>query len=366
MVKRAAVKDYRVAKSAKGEDGTAVPSKAVVPTDPCVEACEPLIEAFNEVDTLSEVSRDMLIAALPYVLRAPEGERHPFQANILKIVYDVFAEVQAVRRRALQVAEQALADLDAKANASEQRLEEAKAKTVAADEAREHKQHAYECSLDALAKKRKSVEEAKCKVKELDLDRKECNDKLAKFEEVLAETWRPLVAATFDNYRQRDAAVKKYFRLLDQYGDMVDSHSVALQIVFKSKPDERGEFAQMALEAAETVHAEHLDALKQTIAAFVGSPGTDALTMAEAAAAAAQTEHDAAQEASFAAQNEWAELQTDADCIKHEIQCLGPMKKKIEKDLQVAKDKLETLLQVPAKLAELHAGLTIPSGELGA
>ncbi|CAE8642340.1 unnamed protein product [Polarella glacialis] len=142
--------------------------------------------------------------------------------------------------------------------------------------------------------------------------------------------------------------------MLDKLG-LDASLKGGLPVALKTKPGERGKFAEKTVEYAETVLMKHVAALVEKLVGMEGEATTrsQAVVDAEAALTTAAQVNDQSADALLAAENVLAEKSKELTATMRAEKALLPKSKQLNATLEVAKENLAEVQALAAKFESL-------------
>lgn len=250
-----------------------------LPTDPFLEEISPLLELLEE----AEEGNEMLKAVAPHCLRSTKEERHAYQSAMVDVLEKVLLNIEAQRKGVVEATQKSLEEAEAAQEASAATLREANDKVnqqLAERSGKEATLRELEASVD---EKSKQLAEKQENEKSLEADQAQTLHKKDESQKFAAEKWEPLKSGSFSgkDWRERNKVIDMAVQALDEMG-LDASLKSCLPTALKTKPAERGRFAQKAVEFAEVVMSSFLENTEQKIANF----GLETTTRADATAAA--------------------------------------------------------------------------------
>jgi len=321
-------------------------------------------------DVLQLVQADpALSAALPHALQAPPSERHAFQQKVVDAAEAFIANLEEAAQRDFEAAEAAVVSTDADRSKLEADVAEARAVEVARASDKEQKAAEVVAQQELATAAAQKVELAKARLSELEASRDALRQTHAVFQAGPADLWEPLKASSLPpaQWRERNKRVAALLRLLEACG-VPPSLAAAAEAALKVKADARGSFAQLAITAAEEAYKAKLAAQKGELSeADSGIVAQEAaIQVAEAEHAEAMAKADSALEASFAAQNTWAEQTTVVVGLAGDLSSFGGVAEARAAAAEEAQRRLEHVRDVSQKMRVLAAGAEEKHGEADA
>eukprot|EP00930_Biecheleria_cincta_P017566 TRINITY_DN13921_c0_g1_i1.p1 TRINITY_DN13921_c0_g1~~TRINITY_DN13921_c0_g1_i1.p1 ORF type:complete len:401 (-),score=131.88 TRINITY_DN13921_c0_g1_i1:207-1340(-) len=281
MGKRAAAAPAAdVSKARKEPKLTAPPA----PTDPFLEEISPLLELLGEGGD----GHEMLQAVIPHCLRNAKEERHAYQSAMIDVLEKVLLDIELQHKGTVEATQQSLAEAEAAQESSAATLRETNDKVKEREEAKvemDKTLHELEASAD---EKSKQLAESQANEKSLEVERMETLHKKDECQKFRVEKWEPLKSGSFTGkeWRERNKVIDVALQALDEMG-MDASLKSCLPTALKTKPAERGRFAQKAIEFTEIVMSRFQESTEQKIAGF----DQEAVSRATATAAAKEVLH---------------------------------------------------------------------------
>lgn len=276
MGKRAAATPAAdVAKASKEAKLPAPP----VPADPFLEEISPLLELLDEAGE----GHEMLKAVVPHCLRSTKEERHAYQSGMVDVLEKVLLDIELQRKGAVEAAQKSLAEAEVaqESSAATLRQTDDKVKEQQANkEAKDQTLHELEASANDASKQ---LVEKQANEQSLEAEQAASVLKKDETQKLIVEKWEPLKSGSLTGkvWRERNKCIDMALQALDEMG-LDTSLKSCLPTALKTKPAERGRFAQKAVEFSEVVMKNFLESTEQQIADF----GQEAVSRAQATAAA--------------------------------------------------------------------------------
>eukprot|EP00435_Cladocopium_sp_Y103_P044982 s968_g12.t2 len=311
---------------------------------------------------IGEMSKSMLLNMAPYSL---VDSPHEFQLKTKEMLKGV---VDMVDKDHAEKFEEAKASL--KSNQSE--LEEA-TKTVAttgeeataAKTVKQEKAEALQTAKKEVSTAKEEVAAAKRKEESLETERAAVVAEGAEYEGVLEKEWAVLKAGSLDGkkWRERAKHIDFVLKMLEPSG-LDSALAGALPIAFKTKPAERGPFAEKAITYAEDLLQKAVIKLRERLNGFEAEASARSKAVADAEdvlQAALKTEEQKKEEYQAAQENE-SEKALALSSAKKTEKALGPKVKKAEAALAEAESGLEEVRKLAAEFKQLIEGGTFSLG----
>jgi len=292
----------------------------VATVDPFLEELSPVLALLDEASQADDSCREMLKAMAPHALRACKEERHSYQATMVDVLEKVLMHAKAEREEAETAAKKLLADAEAQKETSTATLAEA---TETAEQQKQEKdaKDAIRLELEAVvaaASETLGIEEEH--LKSLGGEQAKVLEEKDESHKFTSEKWEPLKAFTFSGkeWRERNKTIDTALQVLSSMG-LDASLKAALPTALKTKPSERGRFANKAVEFAEVVMSRHLQGIADKVSNFdqeaasraqAVASAQEALKLAETALEEGIAAAEAAQESLKEAETKQKEAET--------------------------------------------------------
>jgi hypothetical protein len=249
---------------------------------------------------------------------------------MIDVLEKLLLDMEVQRKGAVEAAQKSLAEAEAAQESSAATLRETDDKVKeqqAEKDAKDKTLHELEASVDD---KSKQLVEKQANEKSLEAEQAATMLKKDETQKFMAEKWEHLKAGSFtkQEWRERNKVIGLALQALDQMG-LDASLKSCLPTALKTKPAERGRFAQKAVEFSEVVMKHFIETTEQKIADF----GQEAVSRAQAVAAA-KVDLDTAE----------AELQKGQTAVKEAKDALT--------DAQIAQSNAQVAHEVAPKTVE--------------
>lgn len=219
---------------------------------------QPVLEAIQHpLADLSEATRKMILAALPWSLAVPADQRHESQQAIVRMISEIVEAVMAKLQETLASETGKVDKLESRKTALDDAAQKAEADTVEASGIVEGSQARLSQAQEAQAAKTAAVQDAEAAEKRVAAELEATRASITEFEEVLTNSFAKLRDATFED-GEAEALVEKVMAM-GRACSMEDSLLATLPACLARR--ERGAFDQQVLEQAEQT-------LRQKVAGF--------------------------------------------------------------------------------------------------
>lgn len=372
MGKRAAAKaaSPTKAKAARKLDEDTTPKQAKTPPrkseegslkvpqvdDEFAKTCRPVLDLINLDSDLSEECREMLSAMTPFCLKGVGGASHKYQERMAEVLQKLAADVEASRKSALEVAETELAELGREQESSVTATAAAEAADNAARAVRDESDKVMKSSEQAVEEAEKQLQAAKDSAERVEMDRSVLVAEKIEYEEIIEQHWTALKAGSMTgNWRERNRTIDGLLEVLEKTG-LDESLRGALPVALKTKPAERGAFAERAVTFAEELLQKHVASLGEKLDGFEGEASNRAKAVEDAKAVVeeAKKEKSQSQEKFIEAENFLLEKTTALTEAKSAQQSFGPKTEEAAGALDEAKTCLEEAQGLIAQFARLR------------
>jgi len=262
---------------------------------------QPVLEAIHHPRAdLSEATRKMILAALPWSLAVPADQRHEAQQAIVRMTSEIVEAVMAKLQESLAAETGKVDELEGSKTTLDDTAQKAEAAAAEASGIVEGSQARLAQAQEAQAAKTAAVQDAEAAEKRVAAELAATRASITEFEEVLTNSFAKLRDATFEE-GEAEALVEPVLAM-GRACSMEDSLLATLPACLARR--ERGAFDQQVLEQAEQT-------LRQKVAGF-----GEAAVASEAQFATCQASVGAAKselEAAVGAQSEAAEQARSAE-----------------------------------------------------
>eukprot|EP00747_Dinoflagellata_sp_TGD_P089254 gnl/TRDRNA2_/TRDRNA2_164256_c0_seq2.p1 gnl/TRDRNA2_/TRDRNA2_164256_c0~~gnl/TRDRNA2_/TRDRNA2_164256_c0_seq2.p1 ORF type:complete len:383 (-),score=164.94 gnl/TRDRNA2_/TRDRNA2_164256_c0_seq2:95-1243(-) len=352
----------RVASKAKAAP-KAKAAKADV--DPIFEEVAPVTEIVGQAE-LPDTCKEMLEAMAPYCLKTPDGERTELQQTMVGILEEVATDVQARQSEAVAGIEKQLAEIEVEQVTAVEALEAANKLKCEQRDVKNTKDTELQAASGELNKAKSDLEAETKKQEALGDEHKENVARKEQLQQTAQEKWAPLKDGSFPgkDWRERNKAIDAALKPLENVG-LDGSLLASLPVALKTKADQRGMFAQKALEFGEAAFDKQIKALEQQIA-NVDNEAAERARAVEAAKAVVETAEGRREECTTVLSEakklleELTKKHAEAQKASKEM---GPKAKALEKSLQAEKKLLENIQVLSSKFQELRERKPAPVEE---
>eukprot|EP00933_Yihiella_yeosuensis_P075653 TRINITY_DN850_c0_g1_i2.p1 TRINITY_DN850_c0_g1~~TRINITY_DN850_c0_g1_i2.p1 ORF type:complete len:385 (-),score=144.80 TRINITY_DN850_c0_g1_i2:341-1495(-) len=331
-----------------------------------VEQCAPVLELIGQASELSDSCREMLAAVSPFLFSTAKDVRHEYQAKLVDVLSTVVSGVEAERSAAVTAAEAEIQDLASEKESATAAVGTTTASADAARQDRDAKETSLREAEAATSAAGEALKAAQHSVANLETERAEHTSEKAEYETLLADTWAQLKEGAIpgQKWRERAKLIQGLLEMLDKCG-LDESLKGGLPVALKTKPSDRGKFAERCVNYAEELLKKHVSDKETKLGGMdaEGEARAKALTDAEAALKDAQETRSKSEEAFIAAENVLLEKDADAKTAKKEEKAFEPRSKQLNASLAFAKSSLEEVVALKAKFHELVEGPAQPSAE---
>jgi len=253
---------------------------------------QPVVEAVQHPGAeLSEATRSMLLAALPWSLPVPADQRHVAQEAIVRMTGEVLATVQARLQEALASETSAAEELIAAQSKLEADAQQAEASAGEASKAVDASKERLSQVESAQAAKTSDLQEAEAAEQRVAAELTTTRSSIADFEEVLANSFIKLRDASFED-SEAEGLIEKVMAM-GKACTLEESLLATLPACLAKR--ERGAFDQQVLEQGEQIFRQKVTSLSEAATASEAQLATcqtsvEAVRVALAAAGVTQTE----------------------------------------------------------------------------
>lgn len=350
--------DEDTPKQAKSPSRKSEESSLKVPQvdDEFAKTCRPVLDLINLDSDLSEECREMLTAMTPFCLKGVGGAPHKYQERMAEVLQKLAGEVEASRKAALEAAESKLAELGQQQESSVAATAAAEAAEKAARAVRDESDKVMKSAEQAVLEAEKNLEAAKDSAERVEMDRSALVAEKLEYEEIIEQHWTALKEGTMSgNWRERNRTIEGLLEVLEKTG-LDESLRGALPVALKTKPAERGEFAERAVTFAEELLQKHVAGLGEKLDGFEGEASNRAKAVEDAKAVVedAKKEKSQSQDKFIEAENFLLEKTTGLTQAKSAQQSLGPKKLETASAVDEAKTSLEEAQGLIAQFASLR------------
>jgi chromosome segregation ATPase len=334
----------QVTKKARVEQKPATPEALVIAT---------LVAA----DHLPKQCRDIFQASLPFCFSTACADRHKFQLEVLSNAQKVLDDMEAEKRSKVSEEENQLASVqtekdatiaerEAKAASAEGKKKECDEKSGQVDEATK----AVEAAADAVKAAQNRKEECLDKKNKLSAD-------LADFQTLLSTSYQPLKDGSFPGreWQKRNKMVTEFLKKLGAATKIEASLMEAMEVLFKTRPDQRETFAKTTLEFVEKALDDHTQSISQQIPALDDQAAAHEkeIEADEAVLSEKKSQKESVEKEWDEAQKEWVEMDTEACKARSKVQTIELKVEEVQAEVNLAKQALEEFLNVSAAFAQL-------------
>jgi len=326
---------------------------------------EPIFGGLGGCQDLPEPVKELLRNALPFCVAEPGEERHNYQFKVLELVADAFSKVATSKREDVESADQKVASQNADLEAAKSELESAEASENTQKAASDEQGKKCADKEAAVKAAQQAVDGAKQAVQDFHAKKAEMGAAVLSFSKVLEDLWKPLLEGHFPGvqWRKRDKMVVEFVKMVEPVhleGSLID----AITVAFKIKGDQRGSFANLALEKAGEKLSEHNEQLKEKLAGLDTEEATlqEQVATATANLEAATAERKTEDEEHMTLQNTWVAAQEKAfnsrmALEKHQanLEAATLEASSLKQDLeafQVVQSQLQALNETPVAVPE--------------
>eukprot|EP00930_Biecheleria_cincta_P052036 TRINITY_DN37261_c0_g1_i1.p1 TRINITY_DN37261_c0_g1~~TRINITY_DN37261_c0_g1_i1.p1 ORF type:complete len:440 (+),score=148.42 TRINITY_DN37261_c0_g1_i1:82-1320(+) len=327
--------------------------------DEFAKTCRPVLDLINLDSELSEECREMLTAMTPFCLKGGVGvggAPHKYQERMSEVLQKLAADVEASRKSALEAAETRLAELGQQQENSGSVTAAAEAAETAARAVRDESDKVMKSAVQAVEEAEKKLQEAKDSAERVEMDRSVLVAEKLEYEEIIAQQWAELKAGSMaGNWRERNRTIDGLLEVLEKTG-LDESLSDSLPVALKTKPADRGAFAERTVAFAEELLQKHVASLGEKLDGFEGEASTRSKAVEDAKAAVEESkkEKSQSQEKFIEAENFLLEKTTALTEAKSAQQSFGPKKLEAASALDEAKTSLEEVRGLIARFDQLR------------
>jgi hypothetical protein len=316
----------------------------------------PLLAALEQAEHVPKACRDMLQMALSRCLSTSCSERHKYQAELLDGISNVFAQMEEQKRTARGEAMAKVVSLQAEKEAVSTDMVAKKSSASSKKELSDEKGKFVEEAASAVKAAEIAVADAQKMQSDCEAQSKQLSADLGNFEELVSVHYTPLKAGTFagNEWRKRNKVLGELLQKLSEAsieGSLLD----AMDMVLKTKPDQRSAFSVLVLEHAEAFFASHKEQMVQQRSGLDEQANTH-----QKAHEAAQGVLDEkistkkkAEEEWDTEQNEWVDLENKAAEAERSLKDLENALDEANEEVEALNNDLEKFLEVPALFAKL-------------
>eukprot|EP00437_Effrenium_voratum_P015094 CAMPEP_0181451122 /NCGR_PEP_ID=MMETSP1110-20121109/28526_1 /TAXON_ID=174948 /ORGANISM="Symbiodinium sp., Strain CCMP421" /LENGTH=351 /DNA_ID=CAMNT_0023575359 /DNA_START=39 /DNA_END=1094 /DNA_ORIENTATION=+ len=303
---------------------------------------------------VTESTKAMLSGMVPHCFRTCPADRHDFQQKMTAGLVEVVNNVEADHVRVVEEARVTFEDVQ------KQSAEAAKAVEVAAEEAasaravRTQKEEMLQEAEKETKLAQAAVAAAKAKMESMETDRSAIVAEKAEYESLLEGDWAVLKAGSMDGkkWRERSKLITFVLKMLEPVG-LDAALNGALPVALKTKPADRGKFAEKAIAYSEELLHRAIASYSEKLEGFEteASSRAQALTDAEAGLEAAAQLQEQRQADFLSADAIVREKDATLASAKKAEKTLAPRSSKTKASLADAED---SLLQVRNLMTEFQ------------
>jgi len=322
------------------------------------EECSPVAELLAMAEDIPESCREMLGAMAPHSLRTPFGERHTFQEQMIDVLSSVVAGIEEKRKASVATIEAQIAEAAAEREGASKALEAATEKEASEISSRDAKVLANAEAELAAAAASGALVAAQEKVKSFESEQKATAEEKEHYEKLAGEKMEQLKVGAFPGkqWRDRDRIIGEMTKALEALCPQEVSLQGAFGVAMKAKPDQRGRFAEKAVEFAEALLAKHIAALAETLASGEAEAAAraQAVVAADEALKAANEKLGQSQDEFIAAENSLLETTEAKNAAQQVLDDFGPKTAELAAGLAEARERLEGVQALVAKFEALR------------
>jgi hypothetical protein len=338
-----AAKGVKRAAGAKHQE----PKRAKI-VDPTEEKCDVVAAVLSEASDLPEACRNMLRAAVPSALSVVASARHECQANVVAMIGDVFASMEAgLEARSVDAASKVdsavanTARLEALQGDAENALTR---KLEAVEAARAKLQENEVCRARAQA----ALQEATAAQKQGSESMSLISDEKAAYEAAMKDSFTPLKDGAPEVASNSKQHVEVILPLCKPIG-LDQSLLNAFPSAAAKKLDDRGTFDSMVFQQLEEDISKHIASLAEKLSS--GAPAAAehmvAVQTAQAVVDAAMEEQSERNNALQAAKEEQREAEGTLKAAKQAVRDSMPQQRTAETERDAAQTRLADFRQGP-------------------
>jgi len=341
-----------IAMAKRSAESKASPKVKAMKSETKAAKLDPLFQLVDMAQ-MGETSKSMLVSMAPHCLG---NSPHEFQLKLKEMLKGVVDIVEQDHAKSVEDARESW-------QAVQQELEEA-SKTVAArgEEAtaakavKEEKHEALRSAKKEVSAAKDAVAAAKRKEESLETERAAVVAEGAEYEGLLEGDWAILKAGSLDGkkWRERSKLIDFTLKMLEPVG-LDNALKGALPVAFKTKPAERGPFAEKAITYGEELLQKAVAKLKERLNNFEAEASTRAQATVDAESSlesAQKTEAQKQDEWTAAHENEVEKAMALSSAKKTE-KALGPKIKKLEAAPAEAESSLEEVKKLISEFKQL-------------
>jgi len=328
------------------------PKKAKI-IDPTEEKCKVVAAVVGEASDLPEACRDMLRLAAPAALGTVAGARHECQANVVTMIGDVFASMEA----ALEAC-----GLDAVAKVDSAMAEKVRLEALQGDAENmlTQKLEAVEAARAKLQENEVSRERARAALEEATMAQKQGDDNTslisnekAAYEAAMRDNFAPLKDGALEASSNASQHVDVLLPLCKAIG-LDESLLNAFPAAATKKLDVRSTFDNMVFQQLEDELKKHIAVLVEKLSSGAPAAAEHMATVqtAQAVVDAATEEQNTCNAALQAAKEEQREAEGTLKAAKKAVRDSMPQQRMAEVDRDAAQARLAEFRQGP--LATFH------------
>ncbi|CAE8622968.1 unnamed protein product [Polarella glacialis] len=320
------------------------------------EECSPILELISQASGVSEACREMLLAMSPHCLKSAKSSRHEFQHQMVEVLSKVVAGVEAEQTSAVQAAEAEVSEMTSQKEAAANVATAAQEATEVATTERDAKDAAMRSAGQAATDADVAQAAARNSVASLESEREELVAGKSEYEALISGTWADLKAGSIpgQKWRERAKLITGVVEMLEKVG-LDASLKDGLPVALKTKPSERGKFAEQTVEYAEALLLKHVAATEAKLGSMDSEAASraQAVTGAEAALAAATHLKEQSEEATAAAEATLVEKTKELAAARKAEKALEPKAKHVNVAWEDAKRSLEEVQALASKFQAL-------------
>ncbi|CAK9077067.1 unnamed protein product [Durusdinium trenchii] len=331
----------------RSADTKTSPKAKVTKTDP-KERLEPLFQLVDKAQ-LGDTSKSMLVSMAPHCVGNPT---HEFQVKFKEMLDGVVTKVDMEHVEGVERAQASLTEIQEQLEVAQKAVATETEEVTAARAVRTQKEEALNAARKEVASAHAAVATAKNKVESIETERSAMVAEKAEYESLLEGDWAVLKAGTIDGkkWRERAKLIAFSLKMLEPVGLDAALES-ALPVAFKTKPSERGSFAEKAIVYAEDLLHKTIAKLAEKLSGFEAEAAGRAQVLVDAVSAqqgACQQEEQ--RQAEFLAAD--AAVKEKEASLNHEKKAEKTLAPKLNKSKSALAMAEERLVQVRSLIAE--------------
>jgi len=334
------------------QPSAAAPSDAP-PVDPFLKECAPVLQLLDRAADLPEATREMMRAAAPFSLRTPKATRDAMQEHIASSLIAICKGVEAGGAAAVEAKQAAVNELGAERAALLDKQSAAVFNVAEFAKKRDAVGAAVKESSTVAITTREALSQTRRQREDLEAEQSAVESEKEKADKLLTETWLPLKAG--QTFKHRARMVDQVLKALEPTG-LEESLKGALPVVLRQKPEERGSYAQKAVNFSEESLRERVASFEAKLAGFAEPLAlrTSCVSAAQEALSTAEGLREERMSNLVKAEDELCDAQTKEQESNDAMKAFVPKERQATEAVAQAKEEFATIMMLVKRVEDIN------------